>query len=111
MLLQRKDPPVDRRFISYSKHFEQVPEHVVQINRPPATYQLSEHTVILRYPEYAAPTWVCSTFDEMRATVKGIDGEAVVKPKSTYCGIGVTFFSDDTTDEEMLRFGKSGARR
>jgi glutathione synthase len=80
VILQRKDPPVDDRFVAYSRHFEGVPEHIVQINRPPATYELSEHTIILRYPKYASPTWVCSTFDEMVDAVRGIDGEAVAKP-------------------------------
>jgi glutathione synthase len=104
VVLQRKDPPVDDRFIAYSRHFEQVPEHVVQINRPPATYQLSEHTVILRYPEFAAPTVVCSSFAELVDAVAGISGEAVCKPKSTYCGIGISFFDDRATEEELRAY-------
>jgi len=104
VILQRKDPPVDDRFISYSRHFEQVPRHIVQINRPPATYELSEHTVILRYPEFAAPTWVCSSYQELVDAVRGIDGEAVAKPKNTYCGIGVTFFSGTTNEADLRGF-------
>jgi len=104
VILQRKDPPVDDLFVEYSRHFERVPGHIIQINRPPATYQLSEHTVILRYPEYAAPTTVCSSFEELKDAVRSIDGEAVAKPKSTYCGIGVTFFSGETTDEDLRGF-------
>jgi glutathione synthase len=101
VILQRKDPPVDELFVAYARHFEKVPEEIVQINRPPATYQLSEHTLALRYPEHAAPTIVCASFDELLAAVRSFDGEVVVKPKSTYCGIGIAFFKS-TVDPETL---------
>lgn len=104
VILQRKDPPVDARFIEYSRHFEAVAEHVVQINRPPATYQLSEHTVILRYPEFAAPTIVCGSFDELVNAVRSMPGEVVLKPKSTYCGIGVTFVPNDAPEDRLRAF-------
>jgi glutathione synthase len=104
VILQRKDPPVDDRFVAYSRHFERTPDHIVQINRPPATYELSEHTVILRYPEYAAPTHVCSSFEELVAVVRGLEGEVVGKPKSTYCGIGVTFLSGTAPEAELEAF-------
>jgi len=104
VVLQRKDPPVDDLFVRYSRHFEQAPDHIVQINRPPATYTLSEHTVIMRYPDYAAPTFVCSSFEEMVTAVRGLDGEVVGKPKNTYRGIGVTFFSSAAGEDELREF-------
>jgi glutathione synthase len=104
VILQRKDPPVDDQFVAYCRHFERVPDHIVQINRPPATYELSEHTVILRYPEFAAPTRVCSSFDELVTAVRSFEGEVVGKPKSTYCGIGVTFLSNTAPESELEAF-------
>jgi glutathione synthase len=104
VILQRKDPPVDDRFVAYSRHFEHVPEHIVQINRPPSTYQLSEHSVILRYPEHAAPTTVCTSFEQLVAAVRDHDGETVCKPKNTYCGIGVTFFDRSMPDDALRSF-------
>jgi glutathione synthase len=104
VILQRKDPPVDDRFMAYCRHFEQAPEHVVQINRPPATYRLSEHTVIERYPDHAAPTTVASSVDELVAAVRSMSGEVVLKPKSTYCGIGVTFVQSRADADELRRF-------
>jgi glutathione synthase len=104
VILQRKDPPVDDEFIAYCKHFEAVPEAIVQINRPPATYRLSEHTIHLRYPEYAAPTWVCTTAEEVLARVRSIDGEAVCKPKNTYSGLGIRFFAPDASEVDVLGF-------
>jgi len=104
VVLQRKDPPVDAVFRAHMRHFESVPDHVVQINRPPATYTLSEHTVHLRYPEYAAPTWVCTSFDELVAAVRAQPGEAVCKPKNTYCGIGIIFVPHDADAESLRSF-------
>jgi glutathione synthase len=102
VILQRKDPPVDDVFRRHMRHFEAAPEHVVQINRPPATYELSEHTVHLRFPEYAAPTFVCTSFDELVEAVRSQPGEAVCKPKNTYCGIGIQFVPNDV-DADALR--------
>lgn len=102
IVLHRTDPPVDERFIRYAKHFELAPDSVIQVNRPPATYLLSEHTVHLRYPEYAAPTMVAAGPDELVAAVRAQPGEAVCKPKNTYCGIGIDFVPSDE-DETVLR--------
>ncbi len=104
VILHRKDPPVDDLFRAYCRHFEQAPDEIVQINRPPATYQLSEHTVIQRYPDYSAKTFICSSFDEMVAAVRRMPGEAVLKPKNTYCGIGISFVNADVAVEDLRVF-------
>jgi glutathione synthase len=104
VILQRKDPPVDEGFISRTRHFEAAPEEIVQINRPPATYELSEHTAALRYPEFAAPTAVCTDLDELVAAVRDLSGEAVVKPENTYCGIGIRFFKPDVSDDDLAAY-------
>ncbi len=101
VILQRKDPPVDEDFISRTRHFEAAPPEIVQMNRPPATYELSEHTAALRYPEYAAPTAVCSSAEEVMEAVRALPGEVVLKPENTYCGIGVTFIRQSATDDEL----------
>ncbi len=102
VILHRKDPPVDEVFVRRHHHFIAAPAAILQINRPPATYELSEHTIGMRYPEFSAPTWVCSSFDEFVAAVRAQDGEAVCKPKNTYCGIGVSFVPSDV-DPAVLR--------
>jgi glutathione synthase len=104
VILQRKDPPVDEAFVARTRHFEQVPEHIVQINRPPATYELSEHTVALRYPEYAAPTAMCHNLDELVQAVRALPGEAVLKPENTYCGIGVEFFKPGVSEDQLAAY-------
>jgi glutathione synthase len=104
VILQRKDPPVDEGFISRTRHFEAVPEEIVQINRPPATYELSEHTAALRYPEFAAPTEVCTSLEEVVDAVRALPGEAVLKPENTYCGIGVEFVNPGVTEGELAAY-------
>lgn len=104
IVLQRKDPPVDDVFKAYHRLFEDAPDPVIQINRPPASFELSEHTVALQFPEYAAPTWVCGSFEELVAAVRAQPGEAVCKPLHTYCGIGITFFPSDTPEAELKPF-------
>jgi glutathione synthase len=101
VILQRKDPPVDEAFVARTRHFERVPEHIVQINRPPATYELSEHTAALRYPEFAAPTAVCHSLDQLVEAVRALPGEAVLKPENTYCGIGIQFFEPGISDDKL----------
>lgn len=101
VILQRKDPPVDETFIAYSRHFEAAPAHIVQVNRPPATYQLSEHTLILDYPEFAAPTVICEAPEELLEAVKTASGEMVCKPKNTYCGIGIAFFQPKASPADL----------
>lgn len=102
VILQRKDPPVDAMFVRRHRHFITAPKSILQINRPPATYELSEHTIVMRYPEYAAPTIVCSSFDQLVAAVRLQDGETVCKPRNTYCGIGVSFVPANAK-EDVLR--------
>lgn len=109
VVLQRKDPPVDALFRAHAAHWMAAPEEVVQVNRPPATYELSEHTVALRYPEYATPTWVCTSFAELVAAVRSQEGEAVCKPLNTYCGIGVTFVSPDADEATLAEFWQAFA--
>ncbi len=104
VILQRKDPPVDENFISRTRHFEAAPDDIVQINRPPATYELSEHTAALRYPEFAAPTAVCTNLDQLVEAVRAIPGEAVLKPENTYCGIGIEFFEPGVSEERLSAY-------
>ncbi len=104
VILQRKDPPVDRSFVAYSRHFEQVSEDILQINRPPATYELSEHTAALSFPEYAVATVVARSREELIQAVRTQPGMAVVKPKNTYCGIGIGFFSPAVPEPELRTY-------
>jgi glutathione synthase len=104
VILQRKDPPVDESFISRTRHFVEAPQEIVQINRPPATYELSEHTAALRFPEYAAPTAICTNLEELIDAVRDLPGEAVLKPENTYCGIGIEFFEPGVSDEQLAAY-------
>jgi len=104
VVLQRKDPPVDEVYRRFHRPFEQAPPEVIQINRPPTIYELSEHLLPLRYPEYAAPTTVCSSLEELETAVRARTGQSVLKPTNTYCGMGVTFVPPDVDRSELNAF-------
>ncbi len=106
VVLQRKDPPVNTAFVEYHQHFEAAPEHIVQINRPPQSYTMCEHTAALDFPKYAAPTAVCRSLADLISAVRALDGEVVCKPKNTYCGIGIMFFMHDEPEENLEVFWK-----
>lgn len=104
IVLHRKDPPVDADYVLFTSKFEAAPPTTVQVNRPPAIHELSEHLLPLRWPEFAAPTTVCTSLQELTEAVRSVDGEAVAKPEGTYCGIGITFLAPDVGEEELVRF-------
>ncbi len=104
VILQRKDPPVDDLYVRLHRPFEHAPPHVVQVNRPPAIYQLSEHLLPLDYSEWAAPTAVCTDLDALEGAVRALPGRVVVKPANTYCSWGVTFFRPDAPRAELAAY-------
>ncbi len=104
VILHRKDPPVDRRYRAWHEPFASLPRHVLQVNRPPAIYELSEHTVHLRFPRWAVPTRVCTSLPELVDAVRGTRPEAVLKPLHTYCGMGVSFVAPSAGEEELAAY-------
>ena len=95
---------MDESVVSRTRHFETAPEEIVQINRPPGTYELSEHTAALRFPEFAAPTAVCTNLQELVEAVRSLPGEVVLKPENTYCGIGIQFIESGESDENLAAY-------
>lgn len=105
VILHRKDPPVDERYRAWHEPFAALPRSIVQINRPPATYELSEHTLHLRFPRWAAPTSICRSAAELEAAVRATDSvEVVLKPLNTYCGMGIQFVPKDVPAEKLQEF-------
>lgn len=104
VILHRKDPPVDRRYRAWHEPFASLPGHVIQVNRPPATYELSEHTVHLRFPRWAVPTRVCRSLPELAEAVRATRPEAVLKPLNTYCGMGVSFVPSTAAEGELAAY-------
>lgn len=107
VILHRKDPPVDSVFIAHHRHFVDLP--ILQINHPPATYELSEHTIAMRFPEFAAPSTICFSFDELRAAIRSRTREVVCKPKNTYCGIGISFLQPEASEDQIREFWEEWA--
>lgn len=93
VVLQRKDPPVDEVFIGHCSAFSQAPSNILQINDPRWTWRLSEHELPMEFPEFSIPTRIAHTEIEFLAAVQRPTKEAVIKPRNTYSGWGIEFFS------------------
>ncbi len=102
VILHRKDPPVDDLFRAHHSKFAGL--EVLQINEPPRSYELSEHTIAMRFPEFAAPTTICTTLEQLIHAIRSQVVEAVCKPMNTYCGIGITFLPHDAPEEQIRSF-------
>ncbi len=104
VILHRKDPPVDDAYRAWHRPFGSLPRRIVQVNRPPAIYELSEHTLHLRFPRWAAPTEVCRDLQAFVAAVRRQRPQAVAKPLNTYCGIGVEFLDPGASEEGLAAY-------
>lgn len=106
VILQRKDPPVDKLYRAHADHFAMLPEHIVQMNDPNMTTRFSEHLLPQKYPKYAVPTVLCKSFDAFVSKIQKYDGETVAKPMHFFSGIGIEFFSPKTPKNELEAYWK-----
>lgn len=98
VLIHRKDPPVDDRYRAYAGRFARLGGELLQVNEPAEVLRHSEHLLPLRFAEHAIPTAHCPDFAALRAAVREVAGEAVVKPISECSGIGIAFFRADAPE-------------
>ena len=101
VVLNRRDPPVDATYRKIAAHFAKAPANILQINDPTQSVSWSEHELPLRYLDYAIPTTVCCTFEELKKAVNDLPGEAVVKPYDQCSGIGIGFFPKGTPESAL----------
>jgi glutathione synthase len=104
VIWQRLDPPVNQRYIGHMNHFSHLPDHILQINHPSATWRFSEHLLPQKFPEFSVPTWECGTLEQFLDLVKNSSGEVVAKPLHLYSGLGIEFFSSRTPESELLTY-------
>lgn len=104
LILLRQDPPVDERFTRTCQLFEPLQNQVLFINSPQWIWRLKEHIIPTEYPDYAIPTTVCRSFDELLAAVRAQSPEAVIKPENECSGIGVVFVSPQASESELQKY-------
>ncbi|MBP7843945.1 MAG: hypothetical protein KA116_03955 [Proteobacteria bacterium] len=103
IILNRKDPPVDNRYLKMLEHFEQVPQSILQVNHPRSVRLIPEHEYPLYYPEYSIPTVKCKDLRELLAALQAHSGESVVKPHNSAAGHGIKKFTPQINEDHLAQ--------
>jgi glutathione synthase len=110
VILMRKDPPVDDRYI-YATHILESAERagVVVLNSPRALRSLNEKLLATQFPHCMAPTLVSSSRKKIRAFIEK-HKTVVVKPLGERAGNGIfkTHVSDPNLNSILDAMTKLG---
>jgi glutathione synthase len=99
IILMRKDPPVDDRYI-YATHILERAEEagVLVLNSPKALRGFNEKLLATQFPHCMAPTLVSCSHQKIKAFIDR-HGEVVVKPLGERAGNGI--FKTHSTDPNL----------
>jgi glutathione synthase len=89
VVLMRKDPPVDVRYLHATWILEHARGKTLLVNDPRGLRELNEHLAVLRFPHLTPPTIVTRSIDRLRAFQREQGGTIVVKPIDGYGGLGI----------------------
>ncbi|HUS29573.1 MAG TPA: glutathione synthase [Kofleriaceae bacterium] len=89
IVLMRKDPPVDVRYLHATWILEHARGKTLLVNDPRGLRELNEHLAVLRFPHLTPPTIVTRSIDRLRAFQREQGGSIVVKPVDGYGGLGI----------------------
>lgn len=87
-VLMRKEPPVDKNFITATHLLERASRTVAVINHPRALRDMNEKLSILDFPGLIPPTWVGSDFAAAEA-FRRAHRQVVLKPLDGMGGQGI----------------------
>lgn len=104
LILLRQDPPVDEKFAKCCQLFEPLESQVLFINSPKWIWRLKEHIIPTEYPNFAIPTTVCHSLEELESAVRTQKPEAVIKPENECSGIGIVFVEPDCSMEVLKKY-------
>lgn len=101
VILHRKDPPVDDMFLGHCRAFGAAPVSILQVNDPRFLGTVSEHELPMQFAELSIPTRVVTSPGDLESIVHFAAGELVAKPRNTYSGWGIEFFSRNASVDEL----------
>jgi glutathione synthase len=115
MVLMRKDPPVDVRYLHATWILEQARGKTLLVNDPRGLRELNEHLAVLRFPHLTPPTIVTRSIDRLRQFQREQGGAIVVKPVDGYGGLGIFVVRDGDMNassilESSMAIDQPGAR-
>jgi glutathione synthase len=115
VVLMRKDPPVDVRYLHATWILEHARGKTLLVNDPRGLRELNEHLAVLRFPQLTPPTIVTRSIERLRAFQKEQGGAIVVKPVDGYGGLGIFVVRDGDMNassimESSMAIDQPGAR-
>ncbi|MEN9844374.1 MAG: hypothetical protein RLZZ612_2203 [Pseudomonadota bacterium] len=94
-VLMRKDPPFDAEFIYATHLLEQAQREGARVfNRPSALRDHPEKLALMQFPQFAPPTLVTRSADEVRA-FHAEHGDIILKPLDGMGGMGIFRVRED----------------
>jgi glutathione synthase len=110
VILNRKDPPMDEKYLSMLKHFEALEPHVLQVNEPAAIGGTLEHEYPILYPAHSIPTQKCLNIKELFLAIdQNLEGETVVKPHDSAAGFGIKRFKHGISEKQLSHIYGDGS--
>jgi glutathione synthase len=115
VVLMRKDPPVDVRYLHTTWILEHARGKTLLVNDPRGLRELNEHLAVLRFPHLTPPTIVTRSADRLREFQREQGGAIVVKPIDGYGGLGIFVVRDGDMNassiiESSMAIDQPGAR-
>ncbi|HEY5923994.1 MAG TPA: glutathione synthase [Kofleriaceae bacterium] len=115
VVLMRKDPPVDVRYLHATWILEHARGKTLLVNDPRGLRELNEHLAVLRFPHLTPPTIVTRSIDRLREFQREQGGTIVVKPIDGYGGLGIFVVRDGDMNassilESSMAIDQPGAR-
>jgi glutathione synthase len=115
VVLMRKDPPVDVRYLHATWILEHARGKTLLVNDPRGLRELNEHLAVLRFPHLTPPTIVTRSTERLREFQREQGGAIVVKPVDGYGGLGIFVVRDGDMNassiiESSMAIDQPGAR-
>lgn len=89
LVLIRKEPPVDQKFLAMTRKLEKFSKQIPMVNHPRGIRECNEKLSTLRFPQHAPKTLVSSSVKEILKFWEKTGKDIVVKPLNQKGGIGV----------------------
>lgn len=102
LVVMRKDPPVDKRFIHACHMLEQAARDGARVmNNPSALIGLNEKLFAMHFPEFCPPTLVASDLGILRNFLEA-HKKIILKPLDAMGGAGVFMVTADDVNFEVI---------
>lgn len=89
VVVMRKDPPFDESYLTATWILSCASDRTLVINDPSGLRDLNEKLAIFAFPQFAPPTQIARTPDQLRACLEDFDGDMIVKPVLGFGGRGI----------------------